>query len=454
LSIDNKSEDEALNIYLRGRIFLSLLVLGLLFATAGGVLGAPYEFDSNNQAWKAFEVSLKSYGNYGAEQILPDGAPALWDTESNGNGFVYLKADSQKRPRPYSIGATTGLVELGDLNGRTLTVDLKRLGDQFATLAASGQETATVRWVIADTDRAEYGVGTWYVSKLAYSINLNSIPNDWTTYSIKMEPGNFFLWPYGVNATNPGQEATFTEVMNTYKYVGLTLLSNAPDDSSWSGAWQGTIWTLPDYGAYAPAPTGGSGGGAIFAVDNFQVQNNRPPAVSKSGTYVGNNVVSWRQVWINNANSVSCLVRIDDPLPAHTSFVAGSLVCSVNGVSQGNCRYDAVAGTVTWEGTLGPDPGAVDEQTAVNEVVIEFQTLADSGGQTVENKTRGYWDENYDNDINDDISGGQVAVTAAATVDIPLPPVPTLDQWGIMLMLIILGIVAGRKLVLKEDFRV
>jgi hypothetical protein len=100
LPINNKSEDEALNIYLRGRIFLSLLVLGLLFATAGGVLGAPYEFDSDNQAWKAFEVSLKTGNNYDLEQILPDGAPAQWDTESDGNGFVYLKADSQKRPRP------------------------------------------------------------------------------------------------------------------------------------------------------------------------------------------------------------------------------------------------------------------------------------------------------------------------------------------------------------------
>lgn len=257
---------------------LGMLVLGLLALRPAAVGAAPYTFDSDNQGWKAFEVSSRHVSSgsyhYEVEQILPDGSPAMWTTEIGGNGYVYLKADDAKRPRPYSIGATTGLAEIGDLNGRTLMIDLKRLGDQFATLAASGQETATVRWVIADTDQAAYGVGTWYVSKLAVSIPLNTITGNWTTYSVAMDPNNFFLWPYGINATNPGQEASFAEVLRTYKYVGLTLLSSAPDNATFGAGWDGapyaSVWTLFDYGAYAPAPAGGTGNGAIFAADNFR----------------------------------------------------------------------------------------------------------------------------------------------------------------------------------------
>jgi len=235
--------------------FFMLLIANILFTVVTNGFATPYTFNSDNQGWVSFDVSLDTY-----EQIPSSGSPASWTTEPVSNGYVYLYATSDLRPRPYSIGTTNGFSEMGDLNGKYLVSDLKRLYDAFQTMANSGP---TIRWIIADTSTVQYGVGTWYVSKQEVSPLLNNLTNDWQTYSIEMTADNFFLWPHGINALG-NTPASFETVLSNYGYVGFTLLSSAADDSGFGGNYVGGIWSYPDYGAYA---TGSNG--SIFAVDNF-----------------------------------------------------------------------------------------------------------------------------------------------------------------------------------------
>ncbi len=148
---------------------------------------------------------------------------------------------------------------MGNLNGQELISDFKRTGSNFKTMAGS---IPTIRWVIANTSTVGYGVGTWYVSKLAVSPTLNDLTEEWQTFSLEMISDNFFLWPFGTNATG-GSPATFEDVLSTYEYVGFSLFSSAADDSGFSGISDNNIWSFPDLGANS------TGNSSIFAVDNF-----------------------------------------------------------------------------------------------------------------------------------------------------------------------------------------
>jgi len=244
--------------------FLVLLIASAIFAVVADGFATPYTFDSDNQGWVSFDITL----NGSTESVPVSGSDAAWDTEADGNGYIYLKATSNLRPRPYSIGTTSGFDNWGDLNGKKLIADFKRMGDIFQTMAGSNP---TIKWVIADTDTVQYGVGTWYVSKLDVSPLLNDLTDEWTTYSMEMTADNFFLWPHGVNAIG-GTPAPFEEVLSTYKYVGFTLFSSASDDSGFPGHYYNNIWSYPDYGAYS------TGTNSIFAVDNIKAAPVPEPA--------------------------------------------------------------------------------------------------------------------------------------------------------------------------------
>ncbi len=242
---------------MKRKVCLGLCLGLLMMAFSGGRLfAAPYDFETGNQGWVSFNVELNGAGT--SEQIPSTGSSAAHDVEGSGNGYIYLPATSALRPRPYSIGTTSGFSALGDLNGKTLTSDFKRMGDDFQTMAGSAP---TVRWVIADTDTVAYGVGTWYVSKVGVSPSLNGLTTDWQTYGLEMTADNFFLWPHGTNAVG-GTPASFEDVLSGYHYVGFTLLSSAADDSGFPGSTIGGVWSYPDLGAYA---------GSRFGVDNIDV---------------------------------------------------------------------------------------------------------------------------------------------------------------------------------------
>ena len=165
-----------------------------------------------------------------------------------------------------------------------------------------------------------------------------------------------------------------------------------------------------------------------------------PPSAIKTGVFEGNDVVTWRQVWINSGNIEANRVRIVDPIPENTQYLPGTLSCTPMGSSStARCEYDATNNEVIWEGVIGPDQGAADEEEAANEVIIVFQTRFVNNTRSAENQTRGYWDADGDGFIDDDIGNGQVAITSAAAVQLPVN-VPALDGVGAALLVLLIAI--------------
>ena len=256
---------------MKKQLIVVMISLFLVLFCITSSFSAPYTFDSDNLRWGSFDVTLAA----SSEQVPSTASSASWASEADGNGYIYLDATTNLRPRPYSIGTKAGYDEMGDLNGTMLVSDFKKMGDDFQTMAGTAP---TIRWVIADTDTVGYGIGTWYVSKLAVSPELNALTNEWQTFSMEMVAENFFLWPFGDNA-NGDTPATFENVLSNYRYVGFTLLSSAADDSGFGGIYDSNqIWSFPDFGAYS---TGGNG--SIFAVDNF---TSAPNPVPEPATFI------------------------------------------------------------------------------------------------------------------------------------------------------------------------
>ncbi len=176
-----------------------------------------------------------------------------------------------------------------------------------------------------------------------------------------------------------------------------------------------------------------------------------PPIAFKSGTLGNKGVITWRQVWINSGNAQAVNVRVIDPIPEHTSYVDGSLVCSPQGSSTTvRCEYDAQNNRIIWEGNIGADFNATDEDQAQNEVVIEFDTLIAEFAPVIENQTTGYWDRDGDGFIDDDIRDGQMAITSDAAVSL-VARVPTLSQWGAIFLMMALAYAVFRRKRLLPD---
>ncbi len=127
-----------------------------------------------------------------------------------------------------------------------------------------------------------------------------------------------------------------------------------------------------------------------------------PPSGIKTGTSGGWPVVTWRQVWINNSNTAAVDVLILDPITPGTEYIAGSLTCDAQGASvTTRCLYNAAENRIEWQGTIAPDPGATDEDTAANEVVITFQVrVLNSTWSSVTNQSTATWDQNGNGTID------------------------------------------------------
>ncbi len=164
-----------------------------------------------------------------------------------------------------------------------------------------------------------------------------------------------------------------------------------------------------------------------------------PPSAEKTGIYEGNSVITWRQVWINSGNAQANRVRVIDPIPENTSYIAGTLSCVPMGSSTTTrCQYDDTSNEIIWEGTISPDQGAADEEEAANEVIIVFQTRLENGVRSAENLTSGYWDADGDGFIDDDIENNQIAITSAAAVQMPVN-VPLFSGPGAALLVLLIG---------------
>ena len=158
-------------------------------------------------------------------------------------------------------------------------------------------------------------------------------------------------------------------------------------------------------------------------------------------------------VWINNSNTAATLARVTDPIPVNTSYVQGSLRCEARGISVSQiCTYDGARNRIVWEGAIAPDLGAVNETQAANEVVIVFRTSVNPGITSAENQGCANWDSNGDGSLATEMGAGQIPVCTDDPVTPasgdptrwsqgvePVVAVPTLNEWGMIFLIVLQG---------------
>ncbi|MHB8883363.1 MAG: IPTL-CTERM sorting domain-containing protein [Thermodesulfovibrionales bacterium] len=178
-----------------------------------------------------------------------------------------------------------------------------------------------------------------------------------------------------------------------------------------------------------------------------------PPSGFKTVSASGYPELVWRMVWINSGNAVALLTSVADDIDSNVSYVPASLQCEARGTSvTAVCVYDSAARRITWQGNIGPDPGASDEVQALNEVVITYRTTVAPNIARVENRGCANWDEDGNGSL-DEITQGQNPVctddpgtppSGDPTVWAIDPPVaiPTLDEWGMIIFMILAGVMA------------
>jgi len=165
-----------------------------------------------------------------------------------------------------------------------------------------------------------------------------------------------------------------------------------------------------------------------------------PPTGSKTVVFLAPNILEWRMVWINSANTFPLAVRVRDPMPAGATYIPGTLACAPQGSTVlASCAFDGVANAVVVEATLGPDQGLIRESTAANELVITFRTVLNTNGAVV-NVATAYWDANGNGNVTDDLLAGQVPLSAMAQFGFGVVPI---DSRAMLLMLSALLAIAG-----------
>jgi len=157
-------------------------------------------------------------------------------------------------------------------------------------------------------------------------------------------------------------------------------------------------------------------------------------------------------VWINPSNTEAVNVSVIDPIPENTTYVAGSVVCEVRGESTiTRCEFDAPNNRIIYEGSIAPDPGAINESEAAHEVLIVFLTTVGNQVNFAQNQGVANWDADGNGFVDDNVLAGQSPVvtddpTTARGGDpttwrrgLTIPgggptAIPTLSSWGLVLM--------------------
>lgn len=145
-----------------------------------------------------------------------------------------------------------------------------------------------------------------------------------------------------------------------------------------------------------------------------------PPTGLKTANDAGGSELLWRMVWINSGNHVANRVRVIDPIPSGSDYVAASLSCVPQGASPApiTCTYDAANDQIIYEGDIHPDFGQTTESGAANEVVIGFRTSY-PGGLLV-NQASASWDEDGDGAV-DGSTGTQSERASYGSIPAPIP---------------------------------
>jgi hypothetical protein len=189
-----------------------------------------------------------------------------------------------------------------------------------------------------------------------------------------------------------------------------------------------------------------------------------PPSATKVANASGWPEIEWKMVWINDGNAVAERVLVEDPITSDVSYIVGSLVCTPRGASVTiRCEYDNVRNMVVWEGNIAPDPGATDEASAANEVVITFRTTVAANIGSVTNQATGYWDGDGDGDIDATDRTRDVRTDDPATITpgdstraapgvVESAPVPTMSEWGMFLLSLLTALFAITSIRRRRQF--
>lgn len=173
--------------------------------------------------------------------------------------------------------------------------------------------------------------------------------------------------------------------------------------------------TIADPSAQYEAPATANATASTLSVGSANVFD--PPSGYKTVNADSLPVMTWKMVWINDGNITALNTQVLDPVPAGTTYVAGSVACDARGTSTtAVCIYDAVENRVRWEGNIAPDPGGTDESNTANEVVITFSTSVPETINSVENQAQAYYDANGTGNFADDKMSGQAAIVTDSPV--------------------------------------
>jgi uncharacterized repeat protein (TIGR01451 family)/fimbrial isopeptide formation D2 family protein len=171
-----------------------------------------------------------------------------------------------------------------------------------------------------------------------------------------------------------------------------------------------------------------------------------PPLGRKTVTAQGS-VLTWRMVWINSNNGSANRIRVVDALASELTYIAGSVNCEVRGTSVAiACNYDADHHQIIFEGVLSADAGLTTEADAANEVVITFVTRLADRTSRIDNTAIANWDQNGNGLVIDDVQAGQLAVEADARYQRPATGVPTLSQWLLLVLALMMAGLGRRQL--------
>jgi LPXTG-site transpeptidase (sortase) family protein len=163
-----------------------------------------------------------------------------------------------------------------------------------------------------------------------------------------------------------------------------------------------------------------------------------PPIGIKTLNDSGQPVLEWTMVWINGSNIVAVNAAVSDPISAGTAYVAGSLTCTPSGVTTtaaGSCLFELPSlayprGRIVWAGSIGPDFGATDADSAANELTITFNVTADPGVTGTVNVASISSDRNGDGDTTDANEQPDATATSSWIGTSVLPSNPLVPATG------------------------
>jgi LPXTG-site transpeptidase (sortase) family protein len=265
-------------------------------------------------------------------------------------------------------------------------------------------------------------VGVQSLTSADFSIN-------WPGYNGIAGTGDTHLLTTGANSLAAGESGTLTLV------VRVIPANNGPFENSATATGEppegvpvadvSQDGTNPDPEPSDSDPTNNNEPTPV----NFGANLFDPPSGEKTVNAAGLPVLQWSMVWINDTNILAINARAVDELPEGTSFddtgissgyplpggvlPAGSTDTGVTCVAPGStsttttyCYYEGPStsyprGRIIWEGTLGPDLGATNPETAINDIQISFNLAVENGVGRVENTATIDADQNGDGDVED-----------------------------------------------------